>query len=149
MHFATAGSRFFIGEARPGWKARPAEAKDFASAAWTEIRHLTNLGRLGGDWMTEDTTSMGNGDVAAAMKLAREAVDMEVVADIDTSDAGQLALIAAESSRDCFPFRIVFRTGAERLFIAFVFGLAEIYDEANTVTATSTRLRLQSTVVRN
>lgn len=150
--FATAGSRLYIGSAK-AFAGTDFIASDFNDQEWTEIRGTTNLGSAG------DTSALVTSDQIGAartrkLKGVRNAGSMEVVADLDYSDAGQLAVIAAEKAKETYAFRLVFNdapvggTPSERLFTALVMSAAEQWNEANSVMSLSATLELDSNIVR-
>lgn len=79
---------------------------------------------------------------------------MDVVCGIDYADAGQIALLAAEKSRENFAFRLVLNdaptggTPSERMFIAAVGSAVEAFDTANNVMKLNASLWVNSNVVK-
>lgn len=158
----TTGSKLYIGSARPGWQAGPVEAGAFAADVWTAINNAENLGRVGGEWGTEDMTKTPAGDPGgpvyeARMKVTRKATSMQLILGLNAADAGQGALQAAFDSLHPFAFRIDFAdapalgpapTPSKRLFIALVTSTDDVLDSANRVVGTACELILQSSVVR-
>ncbi|MBN9333623.1 MAG: hypothetical protein J0I64_09170, partial [Devosia sp.] len=77
-----------------------------------------------------------------------------VVMDLDYSDAGQLALIAAEKTKDTYAFRVTFNdapaggTPSIRYFVALVMSASEQWDEANSVMKLNATLEIDSNIVR-
>ena len=55
MFFTASGSIFEIGSARPDWQARQVSASDFDGEVWTPVAGLNSLGRIAGEWQTEET----------------------------------------------------------------------------------------------
>lgn len=150
----TADSKLFIGSAKAFGNADFVEG-DFTdqSAAWVEINGLTNLGSAG------DTSGLATSDQIGRSrtrkgKTVRNAGSMQVVADIDPADAGQLALIAAEKSKQTFAFKLEFPDAPEggtpstRLFVALVMSVSEQWDEASSVMKLNTTLEIDSNIVR-
>lgn len=155
--FATAGSRLYIGPAMAYLDVDLVEG-DFPSAGsspeeWTEIGGVTNLGSAGDSSTLIDSTHLASARTRKA-KGSRNAGSMEVVADLDYADAGQLAVIAAEKTKSTYAFRIVFNdapvggTPSERLFVALVMSAAEQYDEANSIMKLNATLEIDSNIVR-
>jgi hypothetical protein len=133
--FTTAGSRFYIGPARPGWQA----ISDYGDAstspagdAWVEVASVSGLGRISGEWevktwnIVESIHSQQEKDTAPILKMG-------VVVGLEDDDPGQLALFAAEKSLDPFWFRLDLPSGARRTFTALVVGLEEVFDDGNAV----------------
>lgn len=153
--FATAGSKLYIGGTLPGFAYSTADltTSSFEGQDWTEIGGTTNLGGAGD---TSELITSNQVGVARTRKLkgVRNAGSMQVVADIDYADPGQLALIAAEKERDAYAFRLVFNdappggTPSERLFFALVMSALEEWNEANSVMSLNATLEIDSNIVR-
>lgn len=153
MFFTAAGSRFFVGEARPGWDARPVSPADFDGESWTEVGGVRSLGRIAGEWETVSWKMPDWGDPDAPLmtkhaKAVRPDLTMQVVAATMGDDPGQFAMLAAEAAVDAYPFRILLPTGAVRLFVALAVSAEQVVDEANSVLCWSFGLLLQSTLAR-
>jgi len=156
--FATAGARFYIGSAPKAFSGTDFTIADFPSTGggaitWTEIKGITNLGTAG------DTSALVSSNVinegrTRKLKGTRNAGSMQVVANLDYADPGQLAVIAAEKAKETYPFRVVFNdaptggTPSERLFVALVMSAAEQWNEADSVMALNATLELDSNIVR-
>ena len=152
--FATAGSKLYIGAAM-AFDGTDLIASNFTTplTAAVEIKGTTNLGSAG-DTSELITSNQIGENRTRKLKGTRNAGSMQVVADLDYADAGQLALIAAEKTRHSYAFRLVFNdapvdgTPSERLFVAFVMSAAEQFDEANSVTKLNATLEIDSNIVR-
>lgn len=150
--FATAGSKLYIGSAL-AFAGTDLAAADFSAQVWTEIGGTTNLGSAGD---TSELVTSNQIDIARTRKKkgTRNAGSMQVVADLDYADAGQLALIAAEKTPHSYAFRLVFNdapaggTPSERTFVAFVMTAGEQYDEANSAMKLNATLEIDSNIVR-
>lgn len=152
MFFATSGSSFFIGEARPGWEAQRISGAAFADEGWIEVGDLTNLGRISGEWQTQEVVLPNCEDpdeppMPTHDKSVRPARTMQVIVNMDDNDAGQLAMLNAEDSVNAFAFRVVLPDGATRMFIAIVVGAEQVFEDANSVASYAFSLILQSNVV--
>ncbi|MCE6960578.1 hypothetical protein LAZ40_16255 [Cereibacter sphaeroides] len=152
MIFATNGSKIYIG----GVIADPAAdvtATTFAAQSWTEIKELESLGTFG-DSASEITFEAINQARTKRLKGTRNAGSMDIVCGLDYSDAGQLALIAAEKTISDYAFRVVFNdapaggTPSERLFIAKVASASEGLDTGNSVMKLNASLWINSNIVR-
>lgn len=149
--YATAGSKLYIGPAK-AFNGTNFVASDFNSIAWTEIGGTTNLGAAG-DTAQLITSDQINSARTRKLKGTKNAGSMAVVCDLDSADPGQIALIAAEASKDSFPFRLVFNdapiggTPSERLFVAFVMSSSEELNEANNVMKLNATLEIDSNIV--
>ena len=128
---------------------------DFTSGSptWTEIKGTTNLGGAGDTSELITSNQVGSGRTRKA-KGTRNAGSMQLVCDIDIADAGQLALIAAEKTRDSYAFKLEFNdapsggTPSTRYFTAFIMSASEQYDEANSVMKLNATLEIDSNIVR-
>jgi hypothetical protein len=148
----TAGSTFHIGAAL-AFQNTDFTAADFTSQDWTPIDGLTNLGTAGDSAELVTSNQIGSKRVRKG-KGVRNSGTMEVVVDLNPSDPGQLAMIAAEKTRNSFAFKLAFDdapsggTPSTRLFTAFVMSAAEAYDEANSVMKLNFTLEVDSNFVR-
>lgn len=149
--YATAGTKLYIGPAK-AFNGTDLIASDFSGIAWTEVGGTTDLGAAG-DTSELITSDQINGARTRKLKGTRNAGSMAVVCDLDYADPGQLALIAAEKSKDSYAFRMVFNdaplggTPSERLFVAFVMSTSEQYNQANSVMALNATLEIDSNFV--
>lgn len=152
--FATAGSKLFIGAAK-AFNGTDFTASDFTSGSpsWTEIGGTTNLGGAGDTAQLITSQQVGSGR-DRKLKGTRNAGSMQVVADLDYSDPGQLALVAAEKEKESYAFKMVFNdapaggTPSVRYFVAFVMSASEQFNDANSVTQLNTTLEIDSNIVR-
>jgi hypothetical protein len=149
---ATANTKLSIGTALAS-DGTDFEATDFSSIAWKEIGGTTNLGSAG------DTSQLGTSDQIAVARTrkykgVRNAGSMEVVCDLDIADEGQLALIAAEKTRDSYAFKVAFDdapsggTPSIRYFAAFVMSASESMDGANDHVQLHATLEIDSNIVK-
>jgi hypothetical protein len=153
--YATAGSKLYIGAAIEQ-QSDDFVAADFTSQTWTEVTGLEGLGSIG-DTSQAVTIDLINESRQKTLKGTRSAGNMEVVCAVDPTDAGQLALIAAEKSKSDFAFRLVLNdaptsgsspTPSERLFIAKVMSQSEQLDQANSIMKLNATLAVNSNIVR-
>ncbi len=153
--YNTAGCKLFIGGAMEDPGVDLVEA-DFTTQTWNEIKNLESIGTLG-DTSTVSTFNALDRERTIKMKGTRDAGQMTVVCGVDTTDAGQNAIIAAEKTNHNYAFKLVLNdapsTGAspkpsERKFIALVSSQAETYDGANDVRKMNVNLEVNSNVVR-
>ncbi|TFF27518.1 hypothetical protein E3C22_03410 [Jiella endophytica] len=152
--FATAGSKLDIGPVK-AFQDTDLTASDFTtgSPTWTTIGGATNLGSAG-DTANLVTTEHILSARTRKLKGTRNAGSMTVVCDIDYSDAGQIALVAAEKTRDAYSFRMTFNdapqggTPSLRYFTALVMSVVEQFDEANSVMKLNATLEIDSNIVR-
>jgi len=102
--FAVAGAKFFIGAAMAA-PTVDVVAADFSAVTWQEVVDWTQCGSVG-DTAALITTQVISRGRDVKQKGTRNAGSMQNVFAINSSDPGQIALIAAEKTRSNFPFRI-------------------------------------------
>lgn len=152
MIYATNGAKLYIGGVKEDTGTDFTEA-DFTGETWVEVKETESLGAVG-DTSDEITFSSISQNRTKRLKGTRNAGSMDVVCGIDYSDAGQIALIAAEKTTFDYAFRIVFNdapeggTPSERKFIAKVASQSEALDAANNVMKLTATLWVNSNVVR-
>ncbi|OCJ67614.1 hypothetical protein A6U97_02500 [Agrobacterium tumefaciens] len=153
--YASAGAKLFIGIAKTQ-TSDDYVLSDFSVASaltWKEIKEVEALGSLGDTSEAVNFTAIGDARTRA-LKGPRSAGTMEVVCGIDSADAGQQALIAAEKTPYDYEFRLVLNdappggTPSERLFIAKVMSQSEQFDQANSVMKLNASLGVNSNIVR-
>jgi hypothetical protein len=150
----TAKSKLSIGAAK-AFGNTDFVASDFTtgSPTWALVGGTTNLGAAGDTSNLITSDQIGSGRTRKA-KGTRNAGSMQVICDIDIADAGQLALIAAEKTRDSYAFKLEFDdapsggTPSTRYFTAFIMSTSEQYDEANSVMKLNATLEIDSNIVR-
>ncbi|WP_275789106.1 hypothetical protein [Pararhizobium gei] len=157
MHFTTAGSRFSIGTERfpsvfmtDDWML---DEDAFTDEPWTVVGGMVSLGRIGGNWRTDEFDHPMGGRpnepaVSIVEKMVRPAKTLQIAIALNETDPGQLAMIAAEGSVNPFPFRIDLSSGGTRLFLALVVGMEDGMDEANASLGLTFSLILRSNLVR-
>lgn len=150
--YATAGAKLHIGGVLAQKTTDFVEA-DFTPQTWVEIGNLDSLGSLGDTAQAITASIIGEGR-DKTIKGTRSAGTMEVVCNIDYSDPGQQAAIAAEKTIHDYAFKLTFNdappggTPSQRLFIAKVMSQAEALDTANNVMKLNLSLGVNSNVVR-
>ena len=150
--FATAGTKLFIGAAM-AFDGDDLVASDFTSASWTEVKGTTNLGAAGDTSELITSNQIGSARTRK-LKGTRNAGSMTVVCDLDYSDPGQLALVAAEKAKETYAFKLEFNdapeggTPSQRLFVALVMSASEELNEANSVMSLNATLEIDSNIVR-
>jgi hypothetical protein len=151
---ATANAKLYIGAAK-AFSGTDFVETDFTSGSptYTQIGGTTNLGSAG------DTSQLITSDqinIARTRKAkgTRNAGSMQVICDLDISDTGQLAAIAAEKTADSYAFKLTFNdapsggTPSTRYFTAFVMSANEQWDEANSIMKLNLTLEIDSNIVR-
>lgn len=153
--FAVAGARIYIGTALAPEIDDMTET-DFAgqSADWVEIDGWATMGTVG-DTATQIAQTLINRGRTMKAKGTRDAGTMENTFAIIPSDPGQIALRAAEKTRNNFAFRIVFDdkattagTGTTQYFVALVMSVQEAGGEANTARILNGTLDINSNIVQ-
>lgn len=150
--FTTAGTKVFIGAVLAA-KTDDFVAADFTSQVWAQIGSLENIGTFG-DTATEVTFDDISKNRTTKLKGTRNAGNLELVTGIDYTDAGQIALLAAEKSVHDFAFKVEFNdapeggTPSQRLFIGKVMSAAEALDTANNVMKLNSTIGINSNIVR-
>ena len=152
--YSTAGSKIYIGPVKAS-TGEDMVATDFTtgSPVWTEIKGTTDLGTFGD---TAELITSNQIAVARTRKAkgTRNAGSAQIVADLDYADPGQLALIAAERTKDAYAFKMVLADGpaggtpSARYFVALVMSTAEAYSEANSAMKLNATLEIDSNIVR-
>lgn len=146
LYNVVAGSRFYIGGVMADQAADFVQS-DFSGQSWVEVDGWRQMGDLGEE-PTVITASMINRGREKAMKGTRAVVTMENRFVIIDADPGQIACIAAEAVNSDYAFRIVFPSGAERLFTGIVVSAKEIGGEANTIRDLQVNVARNSNVVQ-
>lgn len=152
--FATAGAKVYIGAAFDDLDV-DLVAADFTSQTWVEIKNLTNIGAFG-DTSQEVTTQEVGRARDFRMKGTRNAGSMSLTMNINSSDPGQIALIAAEKARNNYAFRIEFPdapatgsapVGSQRLFYGLVMSRPENLSGPNNFGTMDVSIGLNSNIV--
>lgn len=151
---ATAGTKISIGPVKT-YGGTEFTASDFTTGSpeWTLIGGTTNLGGAGDTSELITSAHIGDPRMRKA-KGVRNAGTMELVCDFDSSDPGQIALIAAEKSGDTFAFKVEFNDAPEggtpstRYYTALVMSAREQFDEANSTVKLATTVEIDSNIVR-
>lgn len=150
---ATAHMKIHIGAAKAFGGVDFVEA-DFTTGTpvWTEVGGTTNMGGAGDVSELISSNQIAAGRTRKA-KGVRNAGNMALVCDLDIADPGQLALLAAEKTRDSYAFKVEFDdapaggTPSIRYFVAFVMSASEQYDEANSVMKLNASLEIDSNIL--
>lgn len=146
LYNVVAGTRFYIGGTISD-QSTDFVSGDFSSQVWTEVDGFRQMGDLG-EQPNTITTSLINRNRDKMMKGTRQVVTMENRFVIIDADAGQLACIAAEASDLDYAFKIVFESGAQRLFSGVVISATEVNGEANTIRELAVSIGRNSNVVK-
>lgn len=152
--YPVAGCRIFIG---PAVELPDADvtASDFTSVTWTEIKNWSQMGSYG-DTATLITTAMIDKGRDVKQKGTRNAGSMQNVFAVAASDPGQIAVIAAEKTRNNFPFKIELNDkpavgaspkNSQRLFMGLVMSAQEQGGEANTIQNLNVTIEINTNIV--
>jgi hypothetical protein len=152
--YPVAGCKIYIGGVLSD-KSTDFTESDFASQSWTQIDGWTQMGSAG-DTAQVITTSLINRNRDVKQKGTRNAGSMENVFTIIPTDAGQVALIAAEKTSNNYAFKVELNdtpasgsapTPSQRLFIGLVTSVAEAGGEANTMQMLNATIEINSNIV--
>ncbi|TDK38603.1 hypothetical protein E2F50_00105 [Rhizobium deserti] len=153
--FATAGSKVFIGTAMDD-SNEDLVAADFADQIWTEIDYVESIGTFGDAANAIETSFIGRGRVLKA-KGVRNAGNLELVAGLDLTDAGQLAVLAAEKTKANYAFKIEFADApaigaspknSTRMFVGLMMTATEQLDGADNIMKLNASIGINSNIVR-
>lgn len=151
--YPVAGAKIYIG----GVLATDIDdfvAADFTSQSWKEIDGWETMGEIG-DAAEIITTQIINRNRDIKMKGTRSAGSMDNRFAIMPTDAGQIALIAAEKSTSNYAFKIEFddqitpTTGTKTTlyFVGLVTSAREVGGGANTVRMLQGTVEINSNIV--
>ena len=146
--YAVAGARFYIGSAAMTVPTTDVNVGTFSGVSWIEVAEWETMGSIG-DAANEIVTQLISRGRDVVQKGTRRSPSQENNFAINPTDAGQIAMIAAEATKDNYPFRIVFDdapsggTATIKYWIGLVMTAQETGGGANT-----TRM-LQCTVAPN
>ncbi|KAA0970309.1 hypothetical protein FPY71_07230 [Aureimonas fodinaquatilis] len=153
--YPVAGCKFYISTTAFTLPEGDVVAADFTALTFVEIGGWETMGSVG-DTAELITTQLINEGRDAKLKGTRNAGSMENTFAVIPTNAGQLALIAAEASSDNYAFRIEMNdapaTGASptngmRYFAGIVMGAAEQGGSANTVRMLSATVEVNTNIV--
>ncbi len=103
--YPVAGSRFYIGSAAVNLPDVDAVEADYAAVTWIEVNGYETAGSVGDAAQNIDTNLINRARTVTQKGTRKAPVRNDNFASI-TTDAGQLALIAAEKTNYNYPFRI-------------------------------------------
>jgi hypothetical protein len=111
-----------------------------------EIDGWQTMGQFG-DTSELITTQIINRGRDQKQKGTNNSGSMENQFVILADDAGQIALRAAQKTKNNYAFRVDFPDGQKRYFIALVMGAPEVGGGANTINMLQSTLELNSNIV--
>lgn len=150
--FPVAGARFYIGGAKASQATDFVEA-DFSGETWVEVDGWETAGTVG-DAAELITTQLINRGRDLKQKGTRNAGSMENNFAVLPTDAGQIAMNAAEKTRSNYAFRIVYddvpdggTTGTTQYFVGLVLTWNDTGGAANTIRMKAGTVEINSNVV--
>lgn len=149
--FPVAGAKIYIGGVL-ATKKTDFVAGDFTSQTWVEIDGWSAAGMVG-DESAMISKEIINRNRDVQQKGTRKAKVMENRFVINSTDAGQIALIAAEAVKSNYAFKIEYAdilttTGSIRYLIGLVTDVSEVNGEANVLREMNGTLAVNSNLVR-
>ena len=108
--YAVAGCKFYVGAAADIPDGDLDEAS-FSGVSWTEVKGWTSMGAFGDTAALITTPLIGEGR-DAKQKGTRNAGQMQNTFAVNNTDAGQIALIAAERTSLNYPFKLTLNDAA-------------------------------------
>lgn len=151
--FATAGSKFYIGQAKAAQSTNFVVA-DFAAQSWVEVTMVETIGAFGDEASSITFDSIGQSRTYK-LKGNRNAGDISLVTAIKYSDQGQATLRGAETTSNNYAFKVLFNdmpsggtSGSIRYFVGLVMSAREQLDGANNVMKLNVTIAVNSNIVR-
>lgn len=135
--FPVAGAKFYIGNAAMVVPTTDVTESSFAAVTWVEVADWQNMGAIG-DAANEIATDLISRGRTVVQKGTKRSPMMSNQFAVNSSDAGQIAMIAAAASNSNYPFRVVFNdapsggTATVKYFIGLVMSAQEQGGGANT-----------------
>jgi hypothetical protein len=105
---STTGAQVFIGPVN----STAADETDYSALSYTEIQEVESIGEFGDQASTITFTSLGDARVRKR-KGVRDAGDLNVVVANDPLDAGQQAVVEAQTTEFTYAFKIVLADAAD------------------------------------
>lgn len=147
---SVAGCKFFIGGEMDS-QTTDLVAADFSGEVWTEVGFLEDLGEVG-DASSSVTFSAIGEDRVFKLKGTRDAGTQELVMASRPTDAGQVALVAAEATRANYAIKLEWNDGVSvptrRLYIGMIMSIRERYTTSDNVIRMVVTVGVNSNVVR-
>lgn len=152
--YPVAGAKIYIGGIKATQDTDFA-AGDFTAQTWVEIDGWETMGEVG-DAAEIITTQLINRNRDLKMKGTRNAGTMENNFAVLPTDAGQIALIAAEKSPSNYAFKVLFNddptpgtgSGTILYFVGLVTSARESGGGANAVRMLSSTIEINSNIVK-
>lgn len=152
--YAVAGAKIYIGTVAIDVPTDDVDATDFAGVTWTRIADWTQCGSFG------DTAALISTDVidrgrTVKQKGTKNAGQMQNTFAINTTDAGQLALISAANGNLNWPFKIEWDdapagddpTPTINYFLGLVMTAEQAGGSANTVRSLNATIEINTNIV--
>jgi len=153
--YAVAGQKIYIGSAAVDLPDGDLDETDFSGVTWIEIKNWSQAGGVG-DAAALITTPLIDKARDIKQKGTRNAGQMQNNFAIARTDAGQIAIRAAEQTDNNYPFKIVGNdepsvgtapTPSERLFYGLVTAASEPGGAANTTQMLNTTVEINTNIV--
>lgn len=153
--YPVAGCKYFIGGVLADKDTDFVES-DFTSQTWVQVKGWSQMGSIG-DTAALIDMSLIDADRSKKAKGVRNAGSMQNVFGQNDTDAGQIALIAAEKTRHNYAFKIELNdkptageapTASQRLFVGLVMSAQEAGGEANSPRTLNSTIEINSNIVR-
>lgn len=153
--YSVSGQRIYIGSQPVDLPDEDLVAADFDTVTWIEIKNWIQMGALG-DAAALITTPLIDRGRDVKQKGTRNAGQMQNNFGIARSDAGQIAIRAAEATDLNYPFKILGNdepavgsapTPSQRLCYGLVTAASEAGGAANTVQALNTTVEVNTNIV--
>lgn len=154
--YPVSGCKFFISDEPVEEKDTDWVEADFSAIDWVEVSKWVQFGAMGDTAALISTDLISEGRTKK-QKGTRNAGSMENVFAVDATNTGQLALIAAEASKNNFAFKMVLNDApavggapkpSERKMIGLVMSANEQGGAANTIRNLSATVEINSNIVR-
>lgn len=150
MIFASNGAKIYICETA---QTSEPDLAGYRALTWVEIKEVESLGTFGDTAAEIEFTALTDSR-KRRLKGARDAGTLDMTMGADYSDAGQVALVAAEKTIHDYAFKVVFNdapqggTPSERYFIAAVASASESVETANSTLMLNCSLWVNSGITR-
>lgn len=150
MIFASNGAKIYICETA---QTSEPDLSGYQALTWVEIKEVESLGTFGDTAAEIEFTALTDSR-KRRLKGARDAGTLDMTMGADYSDAGQVALVAAEKTIHDYAFKVVFNdapqggTPSERYFIAAVASASESVETANSTLMLNCSLWVNSGITR-
>lgn len=150
--YAVAGAKFYIGNAAMAAPTTDVNEATFAGVTWVEVSDWQTMGAIGDAASEIATDLISRGRTVVQKGTKRSPAGAQNFA-VNTTDAGQIAMIAAADDKNNYPFRVVFDdapvggTPTLKYFIGLVMSAQEQGGGANTARLLSCNVAPNTNIV--